>query len=203
MTPRRSCLAALLRLAPALLALAGCERPPQRSLVGDWPLAPDKVLLGEEIELWARSKAGQDDYARTVAFVFQPGGHLRIVHGRDHFVCCYGGVDRRETDNARTIPLAPETDLRLRRMLARLRPRVLSAEGPITLPRGCSYVYDGGARGGVAYSGKRAGGVFILQSDCGGAGADEAVQLIRDVALELPGADARAFLGALSRRRRT
>ena len=164
---------------------AGCDSDPRDSLVGQWQIAQDIELGRDTVTLWFRKENGTD-FPATLSYSLEPNGLLTIEKGRDHAVCCFGGIDKHLVDRRWQTQLAQDRQIAIRRTLARLRPRTLSKDFPFALPRGCSFIFDLRPWGGVAYVQGRVGGEFIFQSGCTGAGADRAQRLLRSVEPLLP-----------------
>ncbi|WCP11937.1 hypothetical protein sphantq_00332 [Sphingobium sp. AntQ-1] len=172
-------------LAAAISCILGSCDNPQYSLVGDWEIAPDSKLAEEHIILFFRKENGTY-YPATLSYSLSPSGLLSIEKGRDHAVCCFGGIDKHFADLRQKTQLSKEKQFLIRRMLARLRPRVLSSDVPFALPQGCSFTFDSRSWNSVGFSRGKAAGAFIFQPDCEGLGADKAKHLLRSVVAALP-----------------
>lgn len=184
----RSCLAAI------TFSLAACSDQAGQSLVGAWQIASDDELAGETMNLWFR-EYGNSAVHNTIGFTLDPSGIVTVERGRDHSVCCYGGIDRHDTVNSRRFRLTPERAALIRRMLARLRPETLSAEAPLALPEGCSFIMDGGATNGVTFRRGSVGGAFAFQDGCTGPGARRVRSHLETIMSHLPdGSSAVDFL---------
>lgn len=177
--------------AKTVLSLLSCLMPassqtaPQSSLVGAWTIATDQELNRDTITLWFRHENGTV-YPTTLSYSLEPSGMLTVERGRDHAVCCFGGIDKHLTDERWRKQLSGDMQINIRRMLARLRPLTLSKDVPFVLPKGCGYVFDSRPWNGVWYSQGKLGGTFMFQPNCDGAGADEVRSLLRSVIGELP-----------------
>lgn len=179
-------------LLPVACLCGGCDDNTSRhSLVGSWDIPSDKVLAGETIRLWFR-KYGDGSIHRTLSYTLSPDGTLVVEEGRDRSVCCFGGIDRRVTDRKRRFRLSAKAQSDIRRMLARLRPKMLAQEGPFSLPEGCGYVFDGSAWSGVGFERGPLYGGFLFQSGCDGDGADKAKRLLSSIIAALPPIDGSA-----------
>ncbi|MDE2563987.1 MAG: hypothetical protein KGL48_17250 [Sphingomonadales bacterium] len=168
-----------------LCALGGCSDNSRKSLVGNWNIPSDSELGLETITLSFRKENGTD-YPETLSYSLQPDGALTIEKGRDHVVCCFGGVDEHLVDSRSTIKLAIQEQLQIRRALARLRPQALSNEFPYAIPLGCAFVNDSRTWSNVSFERGKVGGAFVFQPECKGFGAENAKHLIRRVVAQLP-----------------
>jgi hypothetical protein len=186
MSPNRLLLIGLL-----YFATAACGSDPRKSLVGDWRIADDKELARDTQMLSFRKDTGTD-FLATLSYSLQPSGLLTIEKGRDHAVCCFGGIDRHLVDQRWQTQLPQDRQILIRRMLARLRPRSLSKDFPFALPRGCSFIYDSRSWAGAGYIQGNVGGLFVFQPGCTGLGADNAKRLLRSVVAMLPPVDGSA-----------
>ena len=126
------------------------------------------------------------NFPTTLSYSIQPSGLLIIERGRDHAVCCFGGIDQHLVDSRWQTHLPSDRQMTVRKMLARLRPRALSRDYPFALPTGCSYISDSRSWAGVDYAQGKVGGVFIFQPGCTGDGAESARHLLREVVAALP-----------------
>lgn len=167
--------------------LGSCDNP-RHSLVGNWEIAPDNELARDEIKLSFRKENGSY-YPATLSYSLSPAGSLSIEKGRDHIVCCFGEIDQHFVDYRQKTQLYQDKQIAIRRMLARLRPRTLSPNGPFTLPEGCNFTFDTRSWSSVHFSQGRDEGAFIFQSECEGAGAARAEHLLRLVVAVLPPVD--------------
>jgi hypothetical protein len=175
----------LLLIAFLCSATAACGSDPRKSIVGEWQAADDGELARDTVTLSFRKENGTD-FPATLSYSLQPSGLLTIEKGRDHAVCCFGGIDRHSVDLRWQIQLPQDRQLLVRRMLARLRPRSLSKDFPFALPSGCSFIYDSRPWAGASYVQGKVGGLFVFQPGCSGSGADNAKQLFRSVIAMLP-----------------
>lgn len=168
--------------------LGSCDNP-QYSLVGDWEIAPDSELAQEDITLFFRKENGTY-YPATLSYSLSSSGILIIEKGRDRVVCCFGGIDKHFVDLRQKTQLSKEKQFLIRRMLSRLRPRVLSSDGPIALPQGCGFTFDSRPWNSVGFSRGKAVGAFIFQDDCAGLGADKVKYVLRSIVAALPPVEA-------------
>ncbi|SEI57389.1 hypothetical protein SAMN05518849_101131 [Sphingobium sp. AP50] len=176
----------LISLLALTAMITGCsDRPRTESLVGDWPVASDATLAGESITLQFR-KYGDGDLSRTLSYTLAPDGQMTVERGADHHVCCFGGVDGHFIDSRKVYSLPQGRAMQLRRMFGRLRPEKLTADLPFVLPKGCTYIFDGGAVAGVNFDKGSAGGSFIFQSGCDGDGARQVQHMLRAMQTLLP-----------------
>lgn len=185
-------------LAATLLwcTLAGCGSSPEDSLIGAWKIPSDTELAQERVTLFFRKENGTY-YPATLSYSLAPNGLLTIEKGRDHAVCCFGGIDRHLTDARWQVTLPADDQNRIRRNLARLRPKSLSKDVPFALPRGCDFTSDTRSWSGVGFYRGKVGALFIFQRECQGAGAEEAKRLLASVVAALPTVDGSAeFLKA-------
>lgn len=168
-----------------LCALGGCSIDPRKSAVGEWDIPGDSELRLETITVSFRKENGTD-YPDTLSYSLQPDGVVTIEMGKDHTVCCFGGVDKHLVNARSTIKLAMQEQLPIRRALARLRPQALSHDFPYALPLGCAFVNDSRAWSSVSFERGQVGGAFVFQPECKGAGAKNAKYLLRRVVAQLP-----------------
>jgi hypothetical protein len=171
--------------------VTACGSDPRNSLVGDWRIADDGELARDTQTLSFRRETGTD-FLETLSYSLQPNGLLTIEKGRDHAVCCFGGIDRHLVDRRWKTQLPQDRQILVRRMLARLRPRSLSKDFPFALPKGCSFIYDSRSWAGAGYEQGTVGGLFVFQPGCTGAGAENAKRLLRSVVATLPPVDGSA-----------
>jgi hypothetical protein len=181
----RSC---LFLIALLYAGTAACGSDPRSSLVGKWQIADDAELGRDAVTLSFR-KETDTDYLLTLSYSLHPNGSLTIEKGRDHAVCCFGGIDRHLVDHRWQAQLPRNRQILIRRMLARLRPRTLSKDFPFALPRGCSFTNDSRSWAGVSFVQGNVGGLFLFQPGCSGPGADNAKHLVRSVIAMLPSVD--------------
>ena len=172
-------------------ATAACGSDPRNSLVGDWRIADDSELARDTQTLSFR-KETDTDFLTTLSYSLQPNGLLTIEKGRDHAVCCFGGIDRHLVDRRLQFQLPRERQMQFRRMLARLRPRSLSKDFPFAFPKGCNFIYDSRSWAGASYVQGKVGGLFIFQPGCRGEGANDAKRLLRSAVAMLPPVDGSA-----------
>jgi hypothetical protein len=168
----------------AACLLAGCDDP-HRSLIGAWAIASDAELAQETVTLGFRKENGTD-YPATLSYVIDPHGLLTIEKGRDHAVCCYGGIDKHLTDARWKKQLSSEEQIKIRRLLARLRPQALSKDFPFALPKGCGFTTDSRPWSVVGFLREKEGGEFLFQPGCHSAGGSRAKRLLRSVVAALP-----------------
>jgi hypothetical protein len=172
-------------------ASAACGSDPRKSIVGEWQIADDSELARDTVTLSLRKENGTD-FPATLSYSLQPSGLLTIEKGRDHAVCCFGGIDRHLVDRHWQTRLPHDRQILIRRMLARLRPRSLSKDFPFALPKGCSFIYDSRSWAGAGYVQGKIGGLFVFQPGCSGSGAEKAKRLLRSVVATLPPVDGSA-----------
>lgn len=172
-------------LASLICTLAACDSAPRDSLVGPWKIEPDDQLSKETITLWFRRDNGTE-YSNTMSYTLNSNGLLEIEKGRDHIVFFSGGIDHHLTDKREKFILSHKDQIKIRRMIGRLRPEKLSNEVPFSLPQGCTYTFDSRAWSGAIFERGKLGGAFIFQPDCKGKGADKVKMLLGSVMATLP-----------------
>jgi hypothetical protein len=173
----------------AALVLAGCVRskPPQRSLVGDFPAPGIYALAGDTITIWKRVPQ-PNGTALFYSYSITPGGTVEYLAAREQTDIpdiSEDGADFSEHRKGFALPHSAFEAVRAK--AARLRPGSLGPVNPVggyggeVVPAGCALDPVQPRIAGINFLNRANWGTFTLQSGCQGANANAASALVGEI----------------------
>jgi hypothetical protein len=172
-----------------LAALTGCGRakPPQTSLVGDFPVPGTYALAGDTITVWKRVPQ-PNGTALFSSYSITPGGTVEYFAAREETTIPDVSEEGEDFSEHRKGFALPQREFEaIRTAAAMLRPGSLGPIDPVggyggeVVPKGCRLDPKQPRMVGINFLNHGNWGTFTLQAGCQGANATAATALVGDI----------------------